>query len=157
MKILPVIFYLLKVISIISIGVFIVFFFGTIISYLLDKSEERYIKMPVSQIISYISLAPDKYEICEGKVIREICEGIVIRGSLVLFPNSFIGYIKMLLFEHKLEKKKANTLNKKEYERYLKIVLDDVENLKKQNTEIVQRICKPPVDPIAAYFDNKNS
>ena len=35
--------------------------------------------------------------------------------------------------------------------------LDDVENLKKQNTEIVQRICKPPVDPIAAYFDNKNS
>ena len=148
MKILPVIFYLLKVISIISIGVFIVFFFGTIISYLLDKSEERYIKMPVSQIISYISLAPDKYEICEG---------IVIRGSLVLFPNSFIGYIKMLLFEHKLEKKKANTLNKKEYERYLKIVLDDVENLKKQNTEIVQRICKPPVDPIAAYFDNKNS
>lgn len=157
MKILPVIFYLLKVISIISIGVFIVFFFGTIISYLLDKSEERYIKMPVSQIISYISLAPDKYEICEGKVIREICEGIVIRGSLVLFPNSFIGYIKMLLFEHKIEKKKANTLNKKEYERYLKIVLDDVENLKKQNTEIVQRICKPPVDPIAAYFDNKNS
>lgn len=148
MKILPVIFYLLKVISIISIGVFIVFFFGTIISYLLDKSEERYIKMPVSQIISYISLAPDKYEICEGKVIR---------GSLVLFPNSFIGYIKMLLFEHKLEKKKANTLNKKEYERYLKIVLDDVENLKKQNTEIVQRICKPPVDPIAAYFNNKNS
>lgn len=157
MKILPVIFYLLKVISIISIGVFIVFFFGTIIPYLLDKSEERYIKMPFSQIISYISLAPDKYEICEGKVIREICEGIVIRGSLVLFPNSFIGYIKMLLFEHKLEKKKANILNKKEYERYLKIVLDDVENLKKQNTEIVQRICKPPVDPIAAYFDNKNS
>lgn len=157
MKILPVIFYLLKVISIISIGVFVVFFFSTIISYLLDKSEERYIKMPVSQIISYISLAPDKYEICEGKVIREICEGIVIRGSLVLFPNSFIGYIKMLLFEHKLEKKKANTLNKKEYERYLKIVLDDVENLKKQNTKIVQRICKPPVDPIAAYFDNKNS
>ena len=157
MKILAVIFYLLKVISIISIGVFMVFFFGTIISYLLDKSEERYIKMPVSQIISYVSLAPDKYEICEGKVIREICEGIVIRGSLVLFPNSFIGYIKMLLFEHKLEKKKANTLNKKEYERYLKIVLDDVENLKKQNTEIVQRICKPPVDPIAAYFDNKNS
>ena len=148
MKILAVIFYLLKVISIISIGVFMVFFFGTIISYLLDKSEERYIKMPVSQIISYISLAPDKYEICEGKVIR---------GSLVLFPNSFISYIKMLLFEHKLEKKKANTLNKKEYERYLKIVLEDVENLKKQNTEIVQRICKPPVDPIAAYFDNKNS
>ena len=33
----------------------------------------------------------------------------------------------------------------------------EVENLKKQNTEIVQRICKPPVDPIAAYFDNKNS
>lgn len=157
MKILAVIFYLLKVISIISISVFMVFFFGTIISYLLDKSEERYIKMLVSQIISYISLAPDKYEICEGKVIREICEGIVICGSLVLFPNSFIGYIKMLLFEHKLEKKKANTLNKKEYERYLKIVLDDVENLKKQNTEIVQRICKPPVDPIAAYFDNKNS
>lgn len=155
MKILAVIFYLLKVISIISIGVFMVFFFGTIISYLLDKSEERYIKMPVSQIISYISLAPDKYEICEGKVIREICEGIVIRGSLVLFPNSFIGYIKMLLFEHKLEKKKANTLNKKEYERYLKIVLDDVENLKKQNTEIVQRICKPPVDPIAAYFEKE--
>ena len=86
--------------------------------------------MPASQIISYISLAPDKYEICEGTVIREICEDIVIRGSLVLFPNSFIGYIKMLLFEHKLEKKKANTLNKKEYEKYLKIVLDDVENLK---------------------------
>ena len=157
MKILPVIFYLLKVISIISIGVFAVFFFGTIISYLLDKHEERYIKMPVSQIMTYISLAPEKYEICEGKVVREIYEGIVLRGSLVLFPNSFIGYIKMLLFEHKLEKKKANTLNKKEYERYLKIVLDDVENLKKQNTEIVQRICKPPVDPIAAYFDNKNS
>ena len=104
--------------------------------------------MPVSQIISYVSLAPDKYKICEGKVIR---------GSLVLLPRSFIGYIKMFLFEHKLEKKKANTLNRKEYERYLKIVLDDVENLKKQNTEIVQRICKPPVDPIAAYFDNKNS
>lgn len=97
MKILAVIFYLLKVISIISIGIFMVFFFGTIISYLLDKSEERYIKMPVSQIISYISLAPDKYAIYEGKVIR---------GSLVLFPNSFIGYIKILLFEHKLEKKK---------------------------------------------------
>lgn len=148
MKILSVIFYLLKVMSVISITVFIVFFFSIIISYLLDKSEERYIKMPVSQIISYVSLAPDKYKICECKVIR---------GSLVLFPNSFIGYIKMLPFEHKLEKKKANTLNKKEYERYLKIVLDDVENLKKQNTEIVQRICKPPVDPIAAYFDNKNS
>ena len=148
MKILPVIFYLLKVMSVISIIVFIVFFFSTIMSYLLDKSEKHYIKMPVSQIISYVSLAPDKYKICEGKVIR---------GSLVLLPNSFIGYIKMFLFEHKLEKKKANTLNKKEYERYLKIVLDDVENLKKQNTEIVQRICKPPVDPIAAYFDNKNS
>lgn len=157
MKILPVIFYLLKVMSVVSITIFIVFFFSAIMSYLLDKCEECYIKMPASQIISYISLAPDKYEICEGKVIREICEDIVIRGSLVLFPNSFIGYIKMLLFEHKLEKKKANTLNKKEYEKYLKIVLDDVENLKKQNTEIVQRICKPPVDPIAAYFDNKNS
>ena len=144
MKILPVIFYLLKVMSVVSITVFIVLFFSTIISYLLDKSEKRYIKMPVSQIISYVSLAPDKYEICECKVIR---------GSLVLFPDSFIGYIKMLLFKHKL----ANILNKKEYERYLKIVLDDVENLKKQNTEIVQRICKPPVDPIAAYFDNKNS
>lgn len=148
MKILPVIFYLLKVMSVVSIGIFAIFFFGTVMSYLLDKHEERYIKMPVSQIISYISLAPNKYKICEGKVVR---------GSLVLFPNSFIGYIKISLFEHKLEKKKANTLNKKEYERYLKIVLDDVENLKKQNTEIVQRICKPPVDPIAAYFDNKNS
>ena len=148
MKILPVIFYILKVMSVFSITIFIVFFFSTIMSYLLDKSEKHYIKMPVSQIISYVSLAPDKYKICEGKVIR---------GSLVLLPNSFIGYIKMLLFAHKLEKKKANTLNKKEYERYLKIVLDDVENLKKQNTEIVQRICKPPVDPIAAYFDNKNS
>ena len=148
MKILPAIFYLLKVMSVFSITIFIVLFFSTITSYLLDKCEERYIKMPVSQIMSYVSLAPDKYEICEGKVVR---------GSLVLLPNSFIGYIKMLLFAHKLEKKKANTLNKKEYERYLKIVLDDVENLKKQNTEIVQRICKPPVDPIAAYFDNKNS
>lgn len=157
MKILPVIFYLLKIISVFSITIFIVLFFSTIISYLLDKSEERYIKMPVSQIMSYVSLAPDKYEICEGKVIRDICEGKMIRGSLVLLPDSFIGYIKILLFEHKLEKKKANTLNRKEYERYLKIVLDDVENLKKQNTEIVQRICKPPVDPIAAYFDNKNS
>ena len=86
MKILPVIFYLLKVMSVISITVFIVFFFSTIMSYLLDKSEKRYIKMPVSQIISYISLAPDKYEICEGKVIRD---------SLVLLPDSFIGYIKM--------------------------------------------------------------
>lgn len=148
MKILPVIFYLLKVMPVVSIGVFAIFFFGTVMSYLLDKHEERYIKIPVSQIMTYVSLAPDKYVIYEGKVIR---------GSLVLFPNSFIGYIKMLLFEHKLEKKKANTLNKKEYERYLKIVLDNVENLKKQNTEIVQRICKPPVDPIAAYFDNKNS
>ena len=148
MKILPVIFYILKVMSVFSITIFIVLFFSTIISYLLDKCEERYIKMPVSQIISYISLAPDKYKIHEGKVIR---------GSLVLLPNSFIGYIKMSLFKHRLEKKKANTLNKKEYERYLKIVLDDIENLKKQNTEIVQRICKPPVDPIAAYFDNKNS
>ena len=148
MKILPVIFYILKVMSVFSITIFIVLFFSTIMSYLLDKSEKHYIKMPVSQIISYISLAPDKYKICEGKVIR---------GSLVLFPNSFIGYIKMLLFKHRLEKKKANTLNKKEYERYLKIVLNDVENLKKQNTEIVQRICKPPVDPIASYFDNKNS
>ena len=148
MKILPVIFYLLKVMSVVSITIFIVFFFSTIMSYLLDKSEKRYIKMPVSQIISYVSLAPDKYKICEGKVVR---------GSLVLFPNNFIGYIKILLFKHRLEKKKSNTLNKKEYERYLKIVLDDVENLKKQNTEIVQRICKPPVDPIAAYFDNKNS
>ena len=157
MKILPVIFYILKVMSVISITVFIVLFFSTILSYLLDKCEKRHIKMPVSQIISYVSLAPDKYEICGGKAIRNICEGKVIRDSLVLLPDSFIGYIKMLLFEHKLEKKKANTLNKKEYERYLKIVLDDVENLKKQNTEIVQRICKPPVDPIAAYFDNKNS
>ena len=157
MKILPVIFYILKVMSVFSITIFIVLFFSTIISYLLDKSEKRYIKMPISQIISYVSLAPDKYEICKGKVIRNIREGKVIRDSLVLLPDSFIGYIKMLLFEHKLEKKKANTLNKKEYERYLKIVLDDVENLKKQNTEIVQRICKPPVDPIAAYFDNKNS
>lgn len=148
MKILPVIFYLLKVMSVVSITIFIVLFFSTIMSYLLDKSEKHYIKMPVSQIISYVSLAPDKYKICEGKVVR---------GSLVLLPNSFIGYIKILLFKHRLEKKKANTLNKKEYERYLKIVLDDVENLKKQNTEIVQRICKPPVDPIAAYFDNKNS
>ena len=148
MKILPVIFYILKVMSVFSITIFIVLFFSTIISYLSDKSEKRYIKMPVSQIISYVSLAPDKYKICEGKVIR---------GSLVLLPDSFIGYIKILLFEHKLEKKKANTLNKKEYEKYLKIVLDDVENLKNQNTEIVQRICKPPVDPIAAYFDNKNS
>lgn len=148
MKILPVIFYLLKVMSVISITIFIVLFFSTIASYLLDKSEKCYIKMPVSQIISYVSLVPDKYKICEGKAIR---------GSLVLLPNSFIGYIKILLFKHRLEKKKANTLNKKEYERYLKIVLDDVENLKKQNTEIVQRICKPPVDPIAAYFDNKNS
>ena len=144
MKILSVIFYSLKVMSVVSITIFIVLFFSTLTSYLLDKCEKRYIKMPASQIISYISLAPDKYEICEGKVIR---------GSLVLFPNSFIGYIKMLLFKNRL----ANILNKKEYERYLKIVLDDVENLKKQNTEIVQRICKPPVDPIAAYFDNKNS
>ena len=144
MKILPVIFYLLKVMSVFSITIFMVLFFSTLTSYLLDKCEKRYIKMPASQIISYISLAPDKYEICEGKVIR---------GSLVLFPNSFIGYIKMLLFKNRL----ANILNKKDYERYLKIVLDDVENLKKQNTEIVQRICKPPVDPIAAYFDNKNS
>lgn len=144
MKILPVIFYLLKVMSVVSITIFMVLFFSTLTSYLLDKCEKRYIKMPASQIISYISLAPDKYEICEGKVIR---------GSLVLFPNSFIGYIKMLLFKNRL----ANILNKKDYERYLKIVLDDVENLKKQNTEIVQRICKPPVDPIAAYFDNKNS
>lgn len=134
--------------SVVSICIFIVSFFGVTISYLYDKNEKRYIKMPVSQIISYISLAPEKYKICEGKVLR---------GSLVLLPNSFIGYIKISLFEHKLEKKKANTLNKKEYERYLKIVLDDVENLKKQNTEIVQRVCKPPVDPIAAYFDNKNS
>ena len=157
MKILPVIFYLLKVMSVFSITIFIVLFFSAIISYLSDKCEKRYIKMPASQIISYVSLAPDKYEICEGKVIRNICEDIVIRGSLVLLPDNFIGYIKMLLFEHKLEKKKANILNKKEYERYLKIVLDDVENLKKQNTEIIQRICKPPVDPIAAYFDNKNS
>ena len=144
MKILPVIFYSLKVMSVVSITIFIVLFFSTLTSYLLDKCEKRYIKMPASQIISYISLAPDKYEICEGKVIR---------GSLILFPNSFIGYIKMLLFKNRL----ANILNKKEHERYLKIVLDDVENLKKQNTEIVQRICKPPVDPIAAYFDNKNS
>ena len=144
MKILPVIFYLLKVMSVFSITIFMVLFFSTLTSYLLDKCEKRYIKMPASQIISYISLAPDKYEICEGKVIR---------GSLVLFPNSFIGYIKMLLFKNRL----AYILNKKDYERYLKIVLDDVENLKKQNTEIVQRICKPPVDPIAAYFDNKNS
>lgn len=148
MKILLIIFYLLKVMSVVSICIFIVSFFGVTISYLYDKNEKRYIKMPVSQIISYISLAPEKYKICEGKVLR---------GSLVLLPNSFIGYIKISLFEHKLEKKKANTLNKKEYERYLKIVLDDVENLKKQNTEIVQRVCKPPVDPIAAYFDNKNS
>ena len=120
MKILPVIFYSLKVMSVVSITIFMVLFFSTLTSYLLDKCEKRYIKMPASQIISYISLAPDKYEICEGKVIR---------GSLVLFPNSFIGYIKMLLFKNRL----ANILNKKDYERYLKIVLDDVENLKKQN------------------------
>ena len=72
MKILPVIFYLLKVMSVVSITIFIVFFFSAIMSYLLDKCEECYIKIPASQIISYISLAPDKYEICEGKVIREI-------------------------------------------------------------------------------------
>ena len=47
MKILPVIFYLLKVILVISIGVFAIFFFGTVMSYLLDKHEERYIKIPV--------------------------------------------------------------------------------------------------------------
>ena len=103
--------------------------------------------MPASQIISYISLAPDKYEIYEGRVSRD---------SLVLFPDSLIGYIKMLLFEYKSEKNKANTLNREEHERYLKIVLNDIEKLKKQNAEIVQRVCAPPVDSIAAYFDNKN-
>ena len=66
MKILPVIFYILKAMSVFSITIFIVLFFSTIVCYLSDKSEERYIKMPVSQIISYISLVPDKYEICEG-------------------------------------------------------------------------------------------
>ena len=114
MKILPVIFYSLKVMSVISITIFIVLFFSKIISYLSDKSEKRYIKMTISQITSYVSLAPDKYEICGGKAIRNIREGKVIRDSLVLLPDSFIGYIKMLLFEHKLEKKKANTLKKKE-------------------------------------------
>ena len=118
-----------------------------IIAYLCDKYERCYIKMPASQIISYISLAPEKYEIYEGKAFRD---------SFVLFPDSLIGYIKMLLFEYKSEKNKANTLNREEHERYLKIVLSDVEKLKKQNAEIVQRVCAPPVDPIAAYFDNKN-
>ena len=118
-----------------------------IIAYLCDKYEKRYIKMPASQIISYISLAPEKYEIYEGRVLRD---------SLVLFPDSLIGYIKILLFEDKLKKNKANAFNRKERERYLKIVLGDVEKLKKQNAEIVQRVCAPPVDPIAAYFDNKN-
>lgn len=60
MKILPVIFYLLKVMSVFSITIFIVLFFSTITSYLLDKCEKRYIKMPVPQIMSYVSLAPDK-------------------------------------------------------------------------------------------------
>lgn len=104
MKILLIIFYLLTVMSVVSIYIFILSFFDVTLSYLYDKNEKRYIKMPVSQIISYISLAPEKYKICEGKVLR---------GSLVLLPNSFIGYIKISLFEHKLEKKKANILNKR--------------------------------------------
>lgn len=144
---IAVICYTLEAISIVLIGMFAVFFISIILSYLCDKYERSYIKMPASQIISYISLAPKEYEIFDGRILRD---------SLVLFPNSFIGYIKILLFEHRLEKNKANAFNRKEHERYLKIVLNDVEKLKKQNAEIVQRVCAPPVDPIAAYFDNKN-
>ena len=140
---IAVICYTLEAISIVLIGMFAVFFISIILSYSCDKHERSYIKMPASQIISYISLAPKEYEIFDGRIFRD---------SLVLFPNSFIGYIKILLFEHRLEKDKANAFNRKEHERYLKIVLSDVEKLKKQNAEIVQRVLRASSRPYSSLF-----
>ena len=73
--------------------------------------------------------------------------------------DSYIGWLKSLRFIKQIENNKIITKNNTDVKDYLQCVLEDAQVLQaeaqKQMNHVIDEIQKPPVDPIAAYFEKE--
>lgn len=124
------------------------------------------IRLPLKKIKEFYNLAPEKYS---TSILR--AEGVFkydknkykdysyITENQYIMANSYIGWLKSLIFIKQIKNNKVVSKNNADVKDYLQCVLEDAQALQaktqKQINHVIDEMQKPPVDPIAAYFEKE--
>lgn len=131
-----------------------------------SAQELATIRLPFKKIKEFYNLAPEKYS---TNILR--AEGVFkydkykdknysyVTGNQYIIADSYIDWLKSLRFIKQIENNKIVFKNNADVKDYLQCVLEDAQTLQtetqKQINHVIDEMQKPPVDPIAAYFEKE--
>ena len=121
------------------------------------------IRLPFKKIKEFYNLAPEKYKITnpydlKGVFIYIPTEYMQYKKKYVM-GNNYIDWLRSLRFIRQIKHNKVTAKNNAYTKDYLQYVLKDAQALQaeaqKQINHTIDEMQKPPVDPIAAYFEKE--
>ena len=121
------------------------------------------IRLPFKKIKEFYNLAPEKYKITNPHDLKGIFTYIPTEymqyKKKYIMADSCISWLRSLRFIKQIENNKVIIRNNAYTKDYLQYVLKDAQALQaeaqKQINHTIDEMQKPPVDPIAAYFEKE--
>ena len=121
------------------------------------------ITLPLKKIKEFYNLAPEKYKITNPYDLKGVftytpTEYMRYKKKYVM-GNNYIAWLRSLRFIRQIKHNKVTAKNNAYTKDYLQYVLKDAQALQaeaqKQRNHTIDEMQKPPVDPIAAYFEKE--
>ena len=121
------------------------------------------IRLPLKTIKEFYNLAPEKYKITNPYDLKGIFTYIPTEymryKKKYIMCNNYIAWLRSLRFIRQIKHNKVTAKNNAYTKDYLQYVLKDAQALQaeaqKQINHTIDEMQKPPVDPIAAYFEKE--
>ena len=121
------------------------------------------IKLPLKKIKEFYNLAPEKYKITNPYDLKGVFTYIPTEymryKKKYIMGNNYIAWLRSLRFIRQIKHNKVTAKNNAYTKDYLQYVLKDAQALQaeaqKQINHTIDEMQKPPVDPIAAYFEKE--
>ena len=120
------------------------------------------IRLPLKKIKEFYNLAPEKYKITNPYDLKGVFTYIpteYMQYKKYVMGNNYIAWLRSLRFIRQIKYNKATAKNNAYTKDYLQYVLKDAQALQveaqKQINHTINEMQKPPVDPIAAYFEKE--
>lgn len=121
------------------------------------------IRLPLKKIKEFYNLAPEKYKITNPYDLKGVFTYMPTEymwdKKKYIMADSYMSWLRSLRFIKPIENNKVIIRNNAYTKDYLQYVLKDAQVLQaeaqKQINHTIDEMQKPPVDPIAAYFEKE--
>lgn len=121
------------------------------------------IRLPLKKIKEFYNLAPEKYKTTNLYDLKGVFTYIPTEymryKKKYIMADSYIAWLRSLRFIRQIKHNKVTAKNNAYTKDYLQYVLKDAQVLQaeaqKQINHTIDEMQKPPVDPIAAYFEKE--